>query len=302
MNRQIAAFAVLLGMSFGTHPAFAWGDEGHQIVALIAEHFLEPGVRVKVRAMLAADPDTLAAHDIASAATWADKYRDSDRRTTHERYNGTHQWHFVDLELSRPDLDTACFGHPRLAPGQPASLGAPARDCIVDKIEQFTNELQSPQTNPEERLIALKFLLHLVGDLHQPLHAADDHDSGGNKLRVTARGIRAGNLHHFWDTEFVERIGIRPDQLAASISEAQRAAWSAGSARDWAFESFGVAREFVYGRLPLANSRGGYHLDDTYVTDATRIVADRLRKAGVRLAALLNRALGAQAAASTNSR
>ena len=89
-----------------------------------------------------------------------------------------------------------------------------------------------------ERWLALKFLLHLVGDVHQPLHAADDHDAGGNRKQVAASGFQPGNLHHFWDVEFVERIGTDPAEVAAhliaSISGEQGRAWSHGAAADWA--------------------------------------------------------------------
>jgi hypothetical protein len=163
--------------------AQAWGDEGHRIIALIAEQYLEPATRAEVSAMLSANHDSLTAHDIASEATWADKYRDSDRSGARDRYQGTRQWHFVDIELDRPDLDQACSGHPRLPPGVPASSG-PADACIVDKIDQFEAELANPETSPDERLVALKFLLHLVGDVHQPLHAADNHDADTNKKQV----------------------------------------------------------------------------------------------------------------------
>jgi hypothetical protein len=114
-----------------------------------------------------ADTDTLTAHDIASEATWADKYRDSDRDTTKIRYKATGQWHFVDVELAQPDLASACFGHPPLPPGIPASKGPP-QACVVDKINQFATELGDPATGASEQLLALKFLLHFVGDLHQP--------------------------------------------------------------------------------------------------------------------------------------
>jgi hypothetical protein len=83
--------------------------------------------------LLAADTDTLTGHDIASEATWADKYRDSNRDTTKVRYEGTRLWHFVDIKLAEPNLASACFGHPPLPPGVPASKGAP-RTCVVDKI------------------------------------------------------------------------------------------------------------------------------------------------------------------------
>src|SRR5262245_3917113 len=92
------AFALLASMP---QPALSWGDEGHEIVAQIAQAFLEPDVRAKVTRLLATDTDSLTAHDIASEATWADKYRDANRNGSREK---THQWHFVDIEISHPDL------------------------------------------------------------------------------------------------------------------------------------------------------------------------------------------------------
>jgi hypothetical protein len=225
------------------HLACAWGDEGHKIIVLIAEHYLDPAARAKVAMLLAADSDTLTGHDIASEATWADKYRDTDRDTTKVRYNATRLWHFVDIELARPNLASACFGHPPLPPGIPASKGPP-RACVADKIDQFAAELGNPGTSASERLLALKFLLHVVGDLHQPLHAADDHDAGGNKKLVTAGGLHPGNLHRYWDVEFVERLGTDPHRVAASligqISESQRQEWLGGKPADWAMEAFAL--------------------------------------------------------------
>jgi S1/P1 nuclease len=116
------------------------------------------------------------------------------------RYQQTRQWHYVDLELSSPNLDRACFAHPALPPGTPATAG-PAEDCVVDKIDQFEAQLSNPHTSTDERRLALQFLLHLVGDVHQPLHASDDADEGGNLKRVSARGLHAASLHHYWDTE-----------------------------------------------------------------------------------------------------
>src|SRR5712691_971627 len=89
---------------------------------------------------------------------------------------------------------------------------------------------------------------------HQPLHAADDHDAGGNRKRVVAQGFRPGNLHHFWDVEFVERLSTNPHRIAdaiiAGISDEQRRAWSAGTVSDWTMESFAVARNDAYGLIP----------------------------------------------------
>jgi hypothetical protein len=288
-----ALFAVVL---IKPHQATAWGDEGHKVIALLAEHYLDPPVRAKVASLLAADIDTLTDHDIASEATWADKYRDSDRDATKIRYQATRQWHFVDIELTQPDLVAACFGHPPLPPGVPASKGPP-QACVVDKINQFAAELSDPATGASEQLLALKFLLHFVGDLHQPLHAADDHDAGGNRKLVSDEGVHPGNLHHYWDVEFVERLGADPRQVAATligrISEPQQKEWSTRVPADWAMEAFALARRDAYGLLPRPGDQSTYTLPPAYMEQAERDVELQLSRAGVRLAFVLNRAIGA---------
>jgi len=275
-------------------PAFAWGDEGHEVVGLIADHYLKPEVRRRVQALLAGDATDLTAKDIAHEATWADKYRDQDRAGAKVRYLQTRNWHFVDLELAGVDLNGACFGQPRLPPGTAASNG-PADDCVIDKIGEFWAELKDPATEEAERRLALQFLLHFVGDIHQPLHAADNHDQGGNRDTVNAPGIATNNLHHDWDTEFVARLGSNETEIAqrliANIKDSQRARWSAGTPADWALESFAVAKSHAYGLLPPLKSPYHYELTAAYVADATGVTAEQLSKAGVRLAFVLNQAL-----------
>jgi hypothetical protein len=289
--RTAAVAALSIAIAGSPASAFAWGDEGHQIVALVAQSFLDPPVRKKVDALLAADTDNRTRHDMASEATWADAIKsDSELRRR------TSQWHFVDIELQSPNLDQACFNHPPIPTGAVAFDG-PANDCIVDKINQFTAELGNNATDPEERIIALKFLLHLVGDLHQPLHASDDHDRGGNEKQVLAAGMRPGNLHHYWDTEFVVVLG--PDQrrvaadLIEGISDDQEKQWAKGTAADWAQETFAIARDHAYGELPAPDTRRKFHLTDDYVQMAAEVVPIQLSKAGVRLAFVLNKALAA---------
>jgi hypothetical protein len=276
-------------------PAYAWGDEGHEVIGLIAEHYLDPAVRSRVESILAADRTGLTRDTrIDHEATWADKYRDSDRASTRVRYEGTRQWHFVDLELGTPDLKSACYGEPPLPRGRPASAGPP-RDCVVDKIDEFILELRSGATAGPERRLALQFLLHFVGDLHQPLHSSDDHDQGGNRKIVMAPSLRPANLHHDWDTIFVRRLGASESLIArrliSAITDEQRRRWSSGSPADWASESFTVARKHAYGLLPGATSGNHYSLSESYLSDATSVTAQQLSKAGVRLAYILNRSM-----------
>jgi hypothetical protein len=129
--KTIAATALTFALSTGG--ALAWGDDGHKVVALIADHYLTPSAKKQVGALLAAGTDPLTQHDIASEATWADKYRNKHRETA--------SWHFVDLEITDPDFNAACNGRPALAAGTLASNGPP--DCVVDKINQFAIELEA---------------------------------------------------------------------------------------------------------------------------------------------------------------
>jgi hypothetical protein len=294
---SLRAAALLLwlaaGLSIG-RPAGAWGDQGHEVVGLIAEHYLTPTVRARVQALLATDDSGLTSRDIAHEATWADKYRDSDRGGSRHRYYGTRNWHFVDLELDGVDLNRACRGRPAAPADTPASRGL-EDDCIIGKIEQFRAELRNARIDPAERLLALQFLLHFVGDLHQPLHAADDHDQGGNRKIVSVPGIGIETLHQAWDTEFVGRLGAGATDIAARliarITDEERRQWSRGTPVDWALESFSVAKRHVYGLLPAPEGAHRYELPESYVADAIGTTAEQLSKAGVRLASVLNQAL-----------
>ena len=298
--RQRLALGIGVALATLTSNALAWGDEGHEIVAVIAYAKLNAGVRKTVDAMLAADKDKLTAADFVSRATWADRYRDSDRNTTKIHYNATHNWHFVDIEIDGGSLDAACNNHPQLPANVPASSG-PATDCVVDKIDQFTAELRSPSTTKAEKVLALKFLIHFVGDLHQPLHAADHKDRGGNSVPVLyANRTTADNLHAYWDKRLVEELGRNPKQVGATlnkaITQAQVNTWSVGSPAAWAQESFTIAKNIAYnfsGEIVVTDDHGvkAERLDAKYDARALPVAKQQLSKAGVRLAAILNAAL-----------
>ena len=271
----------------------AWGYEGHRVVALVARSYIAPATRIKIDALLAMDPDVLTGHDMASEATWADAYRSHGHRETA-------QWHFVDQELDgSAGLDVACFDHP----GSAALVSeGPARACVVDRVRAFEAELRAPGTPLAERIIALKYLLHFVGDLHQPLHASDNHDRGGNCVLLSLGAARAVNLHAYWDTVVVEGIDRDPARLAAAlrtqIRPVQAAAWRQGDAGSWAQEAFDVSRTAVYkvGSVPGCSSESAaVPLPAGYEQRAVGVARLQLARAGVRLAAVLDRALAAVA-------
>jgi S1/P1 Nuclease len=294
MKAKSAVVAITLALA-ATPQAWAWGDDGHKTVALIAQQCLRPAVRQQITSMLAADTDNLAAHDIASAATWADRYRDSNNRKDH--YEQTKEWHFADMEIDNPDLNAACFGRDPLKPGVLASNGPP-KACVVDKIKQFEAELAAKTIDAEERLFALKFILHFVGDLHQPLHSSDHDDQGGNQVTIKVEGFpRSGKLHSFWDTQFVDALGTPPTALAKTllrqITPDDARAFAQGTPEDWQLEAFNIAKADAYGDPPLPKNKTS-NLDSDYADTAKKDVSLQLRRAGVRLAELLNRSLGTE--------
>jgi hypothetical protein len=298
--RRVFLALVLIILAVPAPFVFAWGDEGHEIVGVIAFARLTPAVKKKVDALLGADKDKLTAADFVSRTTWADKYRDSDRLTTKVRYNTTHNWHFVDIEIADGNIDSACNNHPKLPPATAASAG-PANACVVDKIDQFIVELRDSTTAKPEKILALKFLLHFVGDLHQPLHAADHKDRGGNQVPVLfGNRTKPDDLHSYWDTHLVQRLGHEPRAVGATlnkqITKAKADEWSKGTSTDWAKGSFGQAKSVVYnfaGEQQFIDDHGGKgeHLDAAYDNRALPVVREQLSKAGVRLAAVLNDAL-----------
>ena len=213
------------------------------------------------------------------------------------RYEATRKWHFADIDIKTGDIDTACEHHPKLPRGTVASAG-PANNCVIDKIEQFIGELRNPFIAKAEKILALKFLLHLIGDLHQPLHAADNNDRGGNDVALLfAEDIPSTNLHLYWDNYIVERLGSDPRLIGAAlnrkISTGTIDAWSKGTPITWTKESFRRAKTVVYnfaGLQEFVDDRGakGVRLDGAYENSALVAVRQQLSKAGVRLAAVLN--------------
>jgi hypothetical protein len=280
----LAAVAVL-----ACSQARAWGDLGHEVTALIAYRHLSPTAGAALDTLLASDTDSLTPRDFAGRATWADRYRTAHRETA--------DWHFVNIEIDQPNLEDACFGFPALPAGQLASVG-PAQDCVVNKIDEFIVELTSPSTLPAERLLALKFLIHFIGDLHQPLHAADHHDRGGNCIGLIPPQGAQTNLHAYWDVSVVETLGQFAaqiaDQLDARLTADEIKEWSQGTPRSWAMDTFEVGRRNVYAlpSRPTCESGGAVSLSPAYLRQAEKDAVTQLLKAAVRLAAVLNWALG----------
>jgi hypothetical protein len=292
--------------------SWAWGGEAHKIIALLADRLLQTGdppIQTKVAEILAADKsDTWTTTDIAGEAIWADTLREKSP----EGRVATSKWHYVKFDPDNPDLNKACFGRPALKAMMPASHG-PQDDCIVDKIQQFAKELREPGTSESERLMALQFLLNLVGDIHDPLFTVERGDESGRCVGVVPPGSKTPvRLSVYWEDDLVaEAEGKNPakaaEQIAARLTAVDIRKWSGGTPEEWARESYELAKSVVYGfpagagdqfsfpvrkgeadacgRVPL------HRLDAGYRDRAIAAVKEQLAKAGVRLASLLRDSL-----------
>ena len=255
--KTILAF---FGLLFWPLPALAWGPEGHEIVAAIAAANLTPAAGAQVTALLGPPPMMVLDSD------WADEIR-ADRPETSA-------WHYVNVELGSAGYD----------PKRDCPDGA----CVVGQIEKDTRILGDARAPRAARIEALEFLIHFIGDVHQPLHVADDHDKGGNARILYLRGART-NLHRIWDSDAVASLGPDPLHVAANLTAGltpqQKAKDSAGTPADWADQSFIVAKK-IYAGLPQDGN-----LPDDYARRQGATTREQLLRAGLRLAAVLNRVL-----------
>ncbi|MEO7431038.1 MAG: S1/P1 nuclease [Dokdonella sp.] len=253
-------FALLL---LSPNVARAWGPAAHRMVAQLAQDQLAPATRVDVKRLLAVTHD----HQLADVATWADDLR--HLREERALWRSTAPSHFVNFASAscRYDAATECAG------GR----------CIVAAIERNAHTLGDHSRTDAERAQALRFLVHYIGDVHQPLHAGYRKDKGGNAFQIRRKG-RGTNLHAVWDSPVLasRHIGW---QRQARLLAARPLPRASGGPRQWAEESCRVSRDA--GIYPHS-----HRLDDAYLVRMRPLAEERVRNAASRLAMVLNRELG----------
>jgi nuclease S1 len=254
------AFVLLLPLALAREPPYErarWWDLGHRIVARIAEQRLTPHTREAVR-------DILEGQSLADASVWADNIR--------QYRHDADQLHYVNIPLSDKVYDP----HRHCPNGR----------CIVAAIAAQERALSSPATSPQDRAEALRFLIHFMGDLHQPLHVADNSDRGGNQRTVYLAGDST-SLHKVWDGQLLEHEAESDylNVLRREMDTMNLAALERGTVVDWAMEGHRIAVEHAY-RLPRDGCIG-----EAYIKASRPIIDHALIAAGVRLAKVLNTVL-----------
>ena len=243
----------------------AWGVIGHRAVARIAEHHLSSSARREVARLLGTETLPL-------VSTWSDEVRSTPE------YSYTAPWHFADLPVG---LDPTAFITQLKATVTPAPANAYAA------LLQVRQDLKNPAKTTEEKRFALKFLVHLVGDVHQPLHVGHAEDKGGNSILVSWRG-RDTNLHSIWDGDLVEYPGYTFTEMAAAYdhaSPAQIKQWQKDDMATWLLESYQLCPA-VYGAAATPK------LDWHFYPAFGPTVEQQILKAGIRLAGVLNEVFG----------
>lgn len=247
----------------GANKTLGWGAEGHQVVANIAERHLTDAARAKALAILGSDGS------LVEVATWADEIRHMRPKTA--------PWHFIDIPLRESAI----------VPDRDCANG----DCVTAAITHFIGVLQDNSSSPHDKNEALKFIVHFVGDLHQPLHCEDNNDRGGNQKKVTFFGKKS-NLHSTWDTLIIQRINSDvesyADDLDGGIADSDMTQWQQGTVEDWALESHALAQNPAYRLVPRTTTPA---LSNTYFNSTEPVVNKQLQKAGIRLAHILNQVL-----------
>jgi hypothetical protein len=236
---------------------FAWGPTGHRATGLVAEKYLSKKAKKELQRILGGQ-------SLAMASTWMDEVRSDST------YNYMTDWHWVTIQ------DGQTYDESEKNPN----------GDVVQTIERIILELKSKKLSAKEEIEHLKILIHLVGDIHQPLHVGGGNDRGGNDVKVMWFRTDS-NLHRVWDSDMIDDTHLSYTELGESLEKPSTEKLNAlqkSIVRDWATESMSF-RKRVY---DYGNGKLGYR----YAYVNFEIVRERLLHAGVRLAGVLNEIYG----------
>jgi len=262
MKELLATLFSALALTAAPSLDFGWGPEGHRVVVILAEQYMRSETMARARELLGSE-------SLEDASLWADEYAHSQPATG--------PWHYINIPLAASRIDRA--------------RECPNGACIVAKTEDFLAVLADAESSRASKAEALKFVMHFVGDLHQPLHCADNDDRGGTARQVIFDS-RPDNLHWVWDTGLLQHLsrdaGSFARELERKLTDEEQEAWKQGSVTDWALQSHRLAQTTVYGRLGRRNPAV---ISSAYERQADPVVEVQLERAGVRLAYVLDQNL-----------
>ena len=262
-RRMVVTASALLALS--STPALAWGQNGHRIIGDIAQEKISGKTAAEIELILGVE-------DLAEASTWADEER-SNPAAFWQKEAGP--YHYVTVPRGKT------YGE----------VGAPPEGDAITALRKFSETVRNPHASRKDKALALRFIIHIVGDLHQPLHAGDGADRGGNDVKVRWFGDET-NLHSVWDTQMIEGQNLsyteHADRLDRAIGPAEIIAWWKPDPLVWIAESTAI-RATIYPPNDAAPPSFSYGYQYQHLPTAER----RLQQAGVRLAAYLDELMSA---------
>jgi hypothetical protein len=254
-------YLLLLLVCISTLILISWGFTGHRTVALIAERHLTLQAKTAVA-------DLLGSESIADVSTWADQVRNKPE------YKNTAGWHFLNLPLG---LNLTDFEK---------QVKSQDKESVYTALIKQQLVLKSTSSTREQRIEALKYIVHFVGDAHQPMHISRSEDKGGNTIQLQYEG-KGTNLHSLWDSKLLDKQGMSDTQMSTELDKATPAQikqWQSENILYWIYESYQISSQ-LYSEV-----KSGSKLDDTYYQKHIGTVNERIEKAAIRLAGVLNEA------------
>lgn len=239
----------------------SWGVTGHRTIGKIAENHLTPQAKAAVQ-------ELLGTATLADVSTWPDEVR------SQPEYKHTAPWHYLDLSLG---LSYAEFQQ---------KVENMTEENVYSAVLKQEQVLGSSTSTRQEKIEALKYIVHFVGDLHQPMHVSRTEDKGGNTIQLNYEG-KGTNLHAVWDSKLLDHEGLDYMQLAEKydrVSAKQVKEWQSDPLIKWVWESYQISTK-LYAEVYAMSSRS---IDDSYYQAHLWIIHERLVMAGVRLAGVLN--------------
>ena len=242
--------------------AFAWGPNGHRVTGKIAQGHLTPQAQAEVTALLGVE-------SLAEASTWPDFMRSNESDFWRK---GASPWHYITVP-----------------PGTTYASGPPEGDAM-SALTMFTRNIKDEKLPMAQRQLALRFTIHLIGDLHQPLHVGNGNDRGGNRVDVMFKD-KVTNLHTLWDEDLIEDEQLSYTEkarwLGRRITPDQKVIWSDTNPNTWIRESL-TMRDKIYEGLGPYDRDTLPNLSYDYVYKHRADIDLRLQQSGVRMAAYLN--------------